>query len=163
MADFPRNARRFLYALVVLAVVVPIVVSAALAVPPGGRGRPAGTSSQPSAASDDPTKKCKAERAAGTAALAERYGTNANKRNGFGKCVSSRAKKSKEDDEDDEVSKDESEGKRDNAAKKCKAEQASRGATAFAERYGTNPNKRNAFGKCVSEYAKEQAKKPAGG
>jgi hypothetical protein len=43
-----------------------------------------------------------------------------------------------------------------NAAKRCKAERAAMGAQAFAERYGTNANKRNAFGKCVSQYAKDK-------
>ena len=46
----------------------------------------------------------------------------------------------------------------DNAAKKCKAERASMGEKAFAERYGTNPNKRNAFGKCVAKYSKDKPK-----
>lgn len=38
-----------------------------------------------------------------------------------------------------------------NAAKACQAELASLGDTAFAKRYGTNDNLRNAFGKCVSK------------
>lgn len=39
-----------------------------------------------------------------------------------------------------------------NAAKECKAERGETDATreAFAEKYGTNANNRNAFGKCVS-------------
>jgi hypothetical protein len=41
-----------------------------------------------------------------------------------------------------------------NAAKTCKAERASIGVEAFASKYGTNPNKKNAFGKCVSKIAK---------
>lgn len=40
-----------------------------------------------------------------------------------------------------------------NAAKTCKAERASIGVGAFADKYGTNKNKRNAFGKCVSKIA----------
>jgi hypothetical protein len=43
----------------------------------------------------------------------------------------------------------------DNAAKQCKAERQSMGAEPFANRYGTNANKRNAFGKCVSQKAKQ--------
>jgi hypothetical protein len=39
---------------------------------------------------------------------------------------------------------------RKNAAKECKAERAEIGPQAFADKYGTNGNKRNAFGKCVS-------------
>jgi len=49
----------------------------------------------------------------------------------------------------------------DNAAKQCKAERASLGETVFANKYGTNPNKRNAFGMCVSGKAKEAKPKPA--
>ena len=41
-----------------------------------------------------------------------------------------------------------------NAAKTCKAERTADPA-AFREKYGTNKNKRNAFGKCVSKTTKE--------
>jgi hypothetical protein len=37
-----------------------------------------------------------------------------------------------------------------NAAKECAAERSSIGEAAFAAKYGTNRNDRNAFGKCVS-------------
>jgi hypothetical protein len=40
-----------------------------------------------------------------------------------------------------------------NAAKTCKAEGASIGVDAFATKYGTNKNKKNAFGKCVAKIA----------
>jgi hypothetical protein len=43
-----------------------------------------------------------------------------------------------------------SQGSEKNPAKTCRAEQASLGADAFAKKYGTNLNLRNAFGKCVS-------------
>jgi hypothetical protein len=43
-----------------------------------------------------------------------------------------------------------------NAAHACKAERADMGEQAFRDEYGTNVNKRNAFGKCVSAKAKEQ-------
>ena len=43
-----------------------------------------------------------------------------------------------------------------NAAKECKAER-SMDSDAFAEKYGTNDNNRNAFGKCVSKHAKGDA------
>ena len=44
-----------------------------------------------------------------------------------------------------------------NAAKECKAERGTTDATreAFAAKYGTNANKKNAFGKCVSKQAKK--------
>jgi hypothetical protein len=41
-----------------------------------------------------------------------------------------------------------------NAAKECKAERATVGSQAFAEKYGTNKNGKNAHGKCVSAKAK---------
>jgi ABC-type proline/glycine betaine transport system substrate-binding protein len=43
---------------------------------------------------------------------------------------------------------------RANAATECKAERADMGAEAFAAKYGTNRNGKNAFGKCVSTKAK---------
>ncbi len=45
-----------------------------------------------------------------------------------------------------------------NAARECRAERGTTDATreAFAFRYGTNINKKNAFGKCVSEKAREE-------
>ena len=64
-------------------------------------------------------------------------------KNAFGKCVSGKSKDDK--DEQDEDKGEKSSG----AAKACKAERAS-GAEAFAKKYGTNHNLKNAFGKCVS-------------
>jgi hypothetical protein len=43
-------------------------------------------------------------------------------------------------------------------AKYCKAVRESKGKDAFAELYGTNKNKKNAFGKCVSQTAKAKTK-----
>jgi hypothetical protein len=43
-----------------------------------------------------------------------------------------------------------------NAAKWCKAERTRLGVQAFRTQYGTNKNKANAFGKCVSARAKAQ-------
>lgn len=43
-----------------------------------------------------------------------------------------------------------------NAARACRAERDEIGEEQFAENYGTNDNKRNAFGKCVSSRAQEQ-------
>jgi hypothetical protein len=97
---------------------------------------------------ENAAKACKAERGtteASIAAFETKYGTNHNKKNAFGKCVSS-------------MSKDEVEAQQEatmNAAKKCKAERAPNPA-AFKTKYGTNKNKANAFGKCVSKLAKEQ-------
>ncbi|HEY7344385.1 MAG TPA: hypothetical protein VH620_02410 [Gaiella sp.] len=46
-----------------------------------------------------------------------------------------------------------------NAAKYCQAVRAAKGVQAFQAAYGTNKNKRNAFGKCVSATNKAKAKK----
>jgi hypothetical protein len=88
---------------------------------------------------------CKAERDANPAAFTQKYGTNKNKKNAYGKCVSTTAKASM-----DEVAED-----RVNAAKTCKAERDANPA-AFTQKYGTNKNKKNAFGKCVSATARAQ-------
>ena len=44
-----------------------------------------------------------------------------------------------------------------NAAKYCKAVRESKGVEMFATLYGTNANKKNAYGKCVSKAAKAKA------
>ena len=44
-----------------------------------------------------------------------------------------------------------------NAAKYCKAVRESKGVAGFQTAYGTNKNKKNAFGKCVSQTAKAKA------
>ena len=108
-------------------------------------------SQQSEDATKNAAKECKAERgttAESRAAFADKYGTNANKKNAFGKCVSGKAKEETQEEQQETL----------NAAKQCKAE---RGTTAesraaFADKYGTNANKRNAFGKCVSALAKEE-------
>jgi hypothetical protein len=45
-----------------------------------------------------------------------------------------------------------------NAAKTCAALRTSMGAAAFARKFGTNGNARNAFGKCVSSQARSKPK-----
>jgi hypothetical protein len=103
------------------------------------------------AAHTNAAKDCKAERDADREAFNEKYGTNANKRNAFGKCVSQKAKE-KEAAADAEDKQDAAEQK--DAAKECDAERDA-DADAFREKYGTNANKRNAFGKCVSQKVRE--------
>ena len=46
-----------------------------------------------------------------------------------------------------------------NAAKYCKAVREAKGVDAFQTQYGTNKNRKNAFGKCVSATAKAKAEK----
>ena len=78
------------------------------------------------------------------------YGTNHNDHNAFGKCVSGKVPA---------VVAQQAENLQ-NAAQQCRAERsdpdfaASHGEKSFTDFYGTNRNKRNAFGKCVSGRAK---------
>jgi hypothetical protein len=92
-----------------------------------------------------PAHQCRAERTANAMGFKEKYGTNKNKSNAFGKCVSQKAKEHEDGDDNDGDN-------RDNAADLCRAER-SKDAAAFKETYGTNNNKANAFGKCVSKTA----------
>jgi hypothetical protein len=101
-------------------------------------------------------RECREER--GTtdetrAAFNEKYGTNANNKNAFGKCVSQTAK-AKEKAADAEDQQEATEFK--NAAKTCDDERGDTDESrqAFADKYGTNANKKNAFGKCVSQTAR---------
>jgi len=102
-------------------------------------------------AAKNAAKECKAEQADpsfatasghGGKSFAEWYGTNANKKNAFGKCVSMKAQEAVAA----------SHASTTNAAKKCKAERSSNRA-AFDAAYGT---KKNAFGKCVSKLTRQQ-------
>ncbi|HEX6584587.1 MAG TPA: hypothetical protein VF056_13370 [Thermoleophilaceae bacterium] len=101
-------------------------------------------------------KECKALRQSDPAAFAEAYG---DRRNAYGKCVSSKAKE-KEAAADEQDQQDATEFK--NAAKECDAERGDtdESRAAFAELYGTNADKSNAFGKCVSKKAKENNEEP---
>jgi hypothetical protein len=130
------------------------------------------------------SKLCKQLKAQmGAEAFKTAYGTNHNRRNAHGKCVSKhRAAVKAAIAEATEQCKAEQQaagntGKTDkkalrecvkqklaaalaerreafdNAAEKCKAERKA-DAAAFREKYGTNANKRNAFGKCVSKTAR---------
>jgi hypothetical protein len=105
-----------------------------------------------SAAAKNAAMECKVEQgdadfaaAHGGKTFAQFYGGNPNGKNAFGKCVSSKTTEAVEDAQQATL----------NAARKCKDER-SKGVQAFADSYGTNKNKSNAFGKCVSKYAKAQ-------
>ena len=100
------------------------------------------------------SKQCKTEEAADPAAFATKYGTG-NGKNAHGKCVSQKAKANKTEADKQE--------KQDvSSAEECRTEQksnpdefkAAHGGKTFAEFYGTNANKKNAFGKCVSTKSK---------
>jgi hypothetical protein len=109
------------------------------------------------AARSQAAKDCRAERGTDPAtqeAFREKYGTNRNKRNAFGKCVSAHAKEiAQQQDSQDMAEIVETK----NAAKECDSERGDtpESQAAFQEQYGTNRNKRNAFGKCVSAKARE--------
>ena len=112
------------------------------------------------AAHKNAAKECKSERAEDPEAFANTYGTGPRKRNAFGKCVSRHAREN-EQEADREDRRDAVAFK--NAAKECAAEREELGADAFAEEYGRDKNDRNAFGKCVSEKAREnEAEQPEG-
>lgn len=100
---------------------------------------PASTTSTPS-----PQQLCRSERTAtGASTFAQTYGTNANRSNAFGKCVSKRAKQTSAD----------AAAAKTSASAACKAEQGA-DAAAFTKKYGSGKKGANAFGKCVSGQAK---------
>ena len=93
---------------------------------------------------------CKAEQADTTFAaahggktFAQFYGTGKNGVNALNKCVASKRAAASAEDKQAVV----------NAARSCKAERKTMGTSAFAGKYGTNADKSNAFGKCVSKLA----------
>ncbi len=85
------------------------------------------------------------------AAFRDKYGTNANKKNAFGKCVSQTAKAQRQEQDQEDAAEAED---AKNAAQECDAERSA-DRKAFEDKYGTNHNKKNAFGKCVSQKAHE--------
>jgi hypothetical protein len=102
------------------------------------------------AAKRNASQDCREERGdteESIAAFREKYGTNKNNRNAFGKCVSQGAKANREEQDEDDA--DEAADKT-NAAHECAAEREA-DRKAFEDTYGTNKNKKNAFGKCVSQ------------
>ena len=72
-------------------------------------------------------------------------------KNALGKCVSGKSKGNKDEKDEEEREEDSSA-----SSKACKAERASIGVGAFAKKYGTNRNVKNAVGKCVSGKANEK-------
>ena len=85
--------------LIVIAAFLTLSVPAALALPPADKGKPEDPGKSQSApgqsAEKNAAKACKAERgttAQSIEAFKQKYGTNANKANAFGKCVSKLSK-----------------------------------------------------------------------
>ena len=99
------------------------------------------------------SKQCKAEEAADPAAFRTKYGTG-NGKNAHGKCVSQKAKQNK-------TEADKQEREDVNSAEECRAEQK-QNPEAFAAKYGTNENDRNACGKRVSQKSKEKREQQGG-
>jgi hypothetical protein len=119
---------------------IPVLAALALLAVPAAAGAksPAQSDRQNAAA------YCKADREAkGTTAFNQEYGTNRNKRNAFGKCVSGRQSTERQS--------------RVKAQQQCRDERNA-GPAAFREKYGTNRNKSNAFGKCVSGRSEASAR-----
>jgi hypothetical protein len=119
-----------------------VSVLAALIVPAASLGGPNGQDRENAA------RACRALRATlGVELFRQSYGTvQSNRRNAFGKCVSRWTRTEHQN--------------RVSAQSACSTEQADANFPAahdgktFAEFYGTGPNHRNAFGKCVSSKAK---------
>ena len=107
------------------------------------------------------------------------YGTNKNRSNAFGKCVSKNAK-TVDEIHSSAVQQCKAAGTKPfgkcvsstehqaqveqqdaivNAAKDCRTERAA-DPNAFRDKYGTNHNKRNAFGKCVSKHVAQNNQQP---
>jgi hypothetical protein len=107
------------------------------------------TESAADTAKQNASQECRAEETADPAAFAKKYGTGKHGANAHGKCVSQKAQAKTTKMVKDEVKADV------NAAKACKQERKA-DPQAFADKYGTNANKRNAFGKCVSKTARSQ-------
>jgi hypothetical protein len=95
-------------------------------------------------------QQCRAQRAAmGARDFGLLYGTGPQRANAFGKCVSKLERSAKAEE--------------DNAAQACRSEQAdptfpaSHGGKTFADFYGRNADKSDAFGNCVSTKAQAAA------
>ncbi len=112
---------------------------------------------------DNAAQQCKAEQADPSfptghngMAFDDFYGTNVNHRNAFGKCVSGKVQSTEAQQQEN----------LQNAAQQCRAERgdasfaASHDGKSFTDFYGKNHNKKNAFGKCVSQKAKAQGTTP---
>jgi hypothetical protein len=90
--------------------------------------------------------QCRTDRSSDPTAFATTYGTGSKHRNAFGNCVSKKAKAAAAARVEATV----------NAAKSCWTERKA-DLAAFKTRYGTNADKSNAFGKCVSGKVKQSS------
>jgi hypothetical protein len=90
--------------------------------------------------------QCRSERSADPAAFAAKYGKGPQHANAFGNCVSTKAK----------AAAAARVHATENAAKSCWTERKADPA-AFKAKYGTNADRSNAFGKCVSGRVKHSS------
>jgi hypothetical protein len=105
--------------------------------------------SSPAPSSPSAAQQCRTERSAmGVELFRQAYGTNKNKHNAFGKCVSKRER----------ATTDAATEAKQNASKECTTEETADPA-AFKAKYGTGKHGANAHGKCVSQKAKSQTAK----
>jgi hypothetical protein len=133
---------------------------AAVCAAPAGAAKP----TTPKAKVPSAQSQCRSEKTGmGDATFKATYGTNANKSNAMGKCVSKRnaatrdARKAAKGDATKTAKTVKTEVAADiSAAKSCKTEKGT-DAAAFKAKYGKNGNQANAFGKCVSTLAKQKA------
>jgi len=126
-----------LTALIGAMLVVGLVPALALSQP--GNGNANGNNA------DNPAQVCRAQlEALGAEGFADAYGTNANGRNAFGRCVSQQARGATDGDGSEAAL---------NPAQACRQELNQNGTDAFVTEYGTNGNGNNAFGQCVSQHA----------
>jgi hypothetical protein len=114
----------------------------------GALAVPSAAFAHDSAAHANAARSCKQQRHdMGVQSFKDLYGTNKHKTNAFGKCVSKEAKAQKSANAHAQAT----------APAKCRAERAADPA-AFKQKYGTGKSKSDAFGKCVSQTAKADAK-----
>jgi hypothetical protein len=98
-------------------------------------------------ARDEEAERHASKRAARHACASRKHG----KGHAYGRCVKSKTKAFEERADSEDRREIESEH---SSARACAQERDQMGSDAFAEKYGTNRNKRNAFGKCVSKMAR---------
>ena len=115
-------------------------LACALALPAGA------VAEEPTPTQKNAAKYCKAlKKHSGAENFRSMFG---GKKNAYGKCVSQTAKKNAAEDAEQE------DQARKNASQQCR-EERSANPEAFSTKYGTNRNGKNAFGKCVSQKARE--------
>ncbi len=110
--------------------------------PPAGAGPKPKDTKVKSAKKPKKAKKCKPKRGKGTVGKAPK------------KCKPKKGRPHREKPAKPEKP---SKAEKANASRECRAEREQIGVEAFNEKYGSNENKRNAFGKCVSSKVKEDA------